>query len=326
MFPVLALEFFFRMWGLGSPLLYQVDPHVEYIAKPEQKIFRFWKNISTNDLGLRFCVSCSRGKHPPNIKRLRVVFMGDSVLFGGFVDDKHLATNLFALARPGLDILNVSSGSWGPANWLGWIDSRGYLDASYLILVLSSHDAFDQPTFQGLDPNIHPVAYPSSALEEVIFKYMPKIFPPYLKQQFALLQDSLMTSKRLNNQYRTVQNYRINPLHSSSRYHPDCSVESSPLEDLKCIITRAKKRGIPVAAVQFWSREELLSGVPSKGHDLITRVLAELEVPSLQSEEIFLKCLDGDVNPLFIDNIHPYTDDGQSCLFQTLETALGVLE
>ena len=77
--------------------------------------------------------------------------MGDSVIFGGLVDDKRLATNLFALARPDLEIFNVSSGSWGPGNWLGWIDSRGYLDAKFLVIVLSSHDAFDQPTYSSLN-------------------------------------------------------------------------------------------------------------------------------------------------------------------------------
>ena len=326
MFTILALEFFFRMLGLGSPLLYQADQYVEYIAKPEQKISRFWKNISTNDLGLRFCVSCSHGENYLNLKRPRVVFMGDSVIFGGLVDDKRLATNLFALARPDLEIFNVSSGSWGPGNWLGWIDSRGYLDAKFLVIVLSSHDAFDQPTYSSLNPNVHPILPPSYALEEVIFRYLPRVLPYYLKQKFALLQDALLNSQPLNNQHQTVQNYRVNPLHNFSLSHPGCSAYSSPLEDLKCIIIRAKKQRIPVAAVQFWSREEILTGVPSDGHGLIARVLREQEVPALQSREIFLKCSEGDLNSLFIDNIHPFTDDGQNCLFQSLETALAALE
>ena len=35
---------------------------------------------------------------------------------------------------------------------------------------------------------------------------------------------------------------------------------------------------------------------------------------------------EGDLNSLFIDNIHPFTDDGQNCLFQSLETALAALD
>ena len=50
-------------------------------------------------------VSCSHGENYLNLKRPRVVFMGDSVIFGGLVDDKRLATNLFALARPDLKFL-----------------------------------------------------------------------------------------------------------------------------------------------------------------------------------------------------------------------------
>ena len=41
MFTILALEFFLQDVGVGSPLLYQADQYVEYIAKPEQKILRF---------------------------------------------------------------------------------------------------------------------------------------------------------------------------------------------------------------------------------------------------------------------------------------------
>jgi len=322
---VLVLELLLRTLGLGRPLLYQADSYVEYLAKPNQKVFRFGKSISTDDLGLRFCEQCRLERNSESTKRSKVMILGDSVMFGGFVDDKSLASNSLERSRKDLIVANVSAGSWGPGNWLGWVQSRGFLNADSLIIVVSSHDAFDEPQFKQLNLNTNPVENPSSALDELSFRYLPKVLPPFLSRRMLSLQEFLNSEDSFVNQNRYKKNYRALPQHVFSGPDLVCSTDGSPLADLKCLILRSRHAGIPVSVVQFWNRDELLSGSPEPGHSLIASQLEDLKIPVIQSKTIFYKCSAGSFNSLFIDHIHPYTDAGQQCLSKTLAYALAAL-
>ena len=195
------LEILLRMLGLGNPLLYQADSYVEYLARPNQNIHRFGKNVSTDHLGLRSSDPCRSMASVKSSKYSKVMILGDSVMFGGLVDDNKLASNSFCRSSKDLVVANVSAGSWGPGNWLGWLESRGFLNADYLLIVVSSSDAFDKPHFHALNLNTNPVKKPYTAFSELFFRYFPRILDSSLREILLSLQEDLInldaSSKRL---------------------------------------------------------------------------------------------------------------------------------
>ena len=61
------------------------------------------------------------------------------------MDQDSLASTLFSEAT-GTQMLNISAGSWGPDNCAAYLKEKGTFGASAMILVCSSHDAFDVMT------------------------------------------------------------------------------------------------------------------------------------------------------------------------------------
>jgi hypothetical protein len=88
-----------------------------------------------------------------NSKAVTILGLGDSVINGGVLTDQdELATMILskeltgALNRP-VQVLNVSAGSWGPDNCNAYLDERGTFNMHVMLLVVSSHDAYDVMDF-----------------------------------------------------------------------------------------------------------------------------------------------------------------------------------
>lgn len=112
----------------------------------------------------------------------RVLVMGDSVVAGGsLVDQAELATERLAVslsAARGARVRtgNVAAPSWGPPNLVAWTAVHGWLGADAVVVVVSSHDADDVPTFSPLEARGLPVRRPASALLEGLLVYLPRLF------------------------------------------------------------------------------------------------------------------------------------------------------
>jgi hypothetical protein len=145
-------ELFARFYlGLGDPPLSQADPTMEYLFKPDQNCKRFGNHIKYNHYSMR---SDEFPVHKSQPGELRVMVVGDSVINGGTLSDqKEIATSLLQeklstdLKHP-VTVGNISAGSWGPPNELAYLKHFGMFDADVLVIVLSSHDYADAPTFQ----------------------------------------------------------------------------------------------------------------------------------------------------------------------------------
>jgi hypothetical protein len=158
--------------GLGTPTLSVTHPRIEYMFAPNQDVRRFGNRQLINEYGMRSPAMSEWGS------ARRVLVFGDSVLNGGnLTDHEALATTLATRDSPGSVFGNVSAGSWGVDNMLGWIETYGLLDADTVIFVLSSHDAVDAPTFTALNPMTQPTTRPVSALWEGIQRYLPRYLP-----------------------------------------------------------------------------------------------------------------------------------------------------
>lgn len=158
--------------GLGTPPLSVTHPRVEYMFAPDQDVWRFGNRQLYNELSMRNAPISDWGE------ARRILVFGDSVLNGGnLTDHEALATTMASQTIEDAVFANVSAGSWGLDNILGWIEIYGLVDAGTAILVLSSHDAGDRPGFAALNPLTHPTARPAGALVEALTRYLPRFLP-----------------------------------------------------------------------------------------------------------------------------------------------------
>jgi hypothetical protein len=163
----LALRYF---CGFTNAPLYQSSDEWEYMNCPNQEGYRFGRRYYFNSYGQR--------SEEPDSTRTIVLGLGDSVLYGGMmVDQDSTSTYLFG-TMTGMQMLNISSGSWGPDNCAAYLKHYGLFGAKAMFLLVSSHDAHDNMDFQPIVGN-H-IYYPSkqykTAWSELFNRYIaPKM-------------------------------------------------------------------------------------------------------------------------------------------------------
>ena len=134
-------ELFVRfILGIGDPILFKGHPTIEYEQLPSQKVKVFHNKIFINSLGMR-----SDELVFPKENKKRILIYGDSIIFGGnLLSNSRLATTLLEKKlnrfKENYEIANISSGSWGPGNWLAHIKERGLYNADHVLLVINSND------------------------------------------------------------------------------------------------------------------------------------------------------------------------------------------
>ena len=186
-------------FGFCDAVLYQPSPAYEYIAQPNQHRYRFFSHIDYN--------SYSQRSDEPDSTKTIVLGLGDSVIFGGtMLDQDSIATTLFS-KETGMQMLNISSGSWGPDNCAAYLKEKGTFGAKAMVLVCSSHDAFDVMSHipvVGIYPNYPDKQY-KLAIWEVIDRYlMPRIKVYFIGKQ--LLDPDAQVVEKVKSEERRVKN------------------------------------------------------------------------------------------------------------------------
>ncbi|HYR95656.1 MAG TPA: SGNH/GDSL hydrolase family protein [Candidatus Binatus sp.] len=163
-----AAEIALRLAGLGHPILYDNRIAYGYRPLPDQTRRRlFGARVHVNHLGLR--------GPDPSPGALRLLFLGDSVTWGGsYVDDGDLFAAVAAdtvgrrLAGrfPAVVALDAGVNGWGPQNILGLIDAHGGFESPVWVLTLLDDDLRRDKTRIAEVPYFN--APPSTALEEVL--------------------------------------------------------------------------------------------------------------------------------------------------------------
>lgn len=263
--------------GLGTPPLTIKHSKIEYMFKPNQDVYRFGNRFFTNQYGMR-TPPFPQKKQDQN--EFRIMVFGDSVINGGnLTDHNELATTLLAeqLSQKisnQVIVGNISAGSWGPGNWLAYAQEYNLFDADMVVLVISSHDYRDNPTFKTLNENTHPTRKPLSAVIEGITRYLPR----YLTKQDV-------KSKKLTK--------------------ADSKAVKQGLSDLKRFLELAKKNSTKVLVFQHWTKPEIESGVARPGNQRIKELCDQIGITSpISLEPFFRQSIEKDVIP-FWDDIHP---------------------
>ncbi|GIW75876.1 MAG: hypothetical protein KatS3mg104_0939 [Phycisphaerae bacterium] len=222
---LLFTEVIGRQLGLCDPVLSMSDPDMEYRFAPNQECHIRGKTIKINSFSMR---SDEVDPH-----RSHILFLGDSVIWGGtMVDQSELASTLVE-QRLGVDrvqVLNVSAGSWGPPNLLAYVRKFGTFDAKTAIIVVSSQDANDAMTFVplvGVNSSF-PDRKPVSVTLELIRRYIPRFLE-------LATSDSSVTSDS------------------------DQAIDESVMESLKQLIQELCRQKIRVIVVMHPLRAEVRS-------------------------------------------------------------------
>ena len=128
--------------------LYAASDKYEYMALPNQCGVRLGNRYYYNVFGMRSDEVNPHKKH--------ILGLGDSVIYGGVqTDQDSLATSLFS-AETGMQMLNISAGSWGPDNCAAYLKEKGMFNAKGIFLLVSSHDAHDNMDFMPV-VGVHPI-------------------------------------------------------------------------------------------------------------------------------------------------------------------------
>lgn len=163
--------------GLANAPLYYASNEYEYMACPNQDGYRFGNHYHYNSYS-------QRSEEPDSTKKI-ILGLGDSVLFGGVqTDQDSLATSIFT-QETGIQMLNISAGSWGPDNCAAYLKKFGLFGAKAMFLLVSSHDAHDNMDFQPI-VGVHP-SYPDKqyalAWGELLDRYLlPRVLPKKKKE------------------------------------------------------------------------------------------------------------------------------------------------
>ncbi|HJQ84247.1 MAG TPA: SGNH/GDSL hydrolase family protein [Candidatus Binatia bacterium] len=172
-------ELALRAIGLGDPILYENRASYGYRPLPDQSRRRlFGARVHVNSLGLR-------GPEPP-AGALRLLFLGDSVTWGGSaVDDRELFAAVAAdtvAARlgdraPAVAPLDAGVNGWGPQNVLALLEEHGGFGSAVWVLTLIEDDFRRDKTRTGEVPYFN--VAPTTALEELAVLAAYKVVTAY---------------------------------------------------------------------------------------------------------------------------------------------------
>ncbi len=179
---ILGGELFLRQYfGFCDTVLFMEDPDFEYIPQPNQHLFRFRNNVDYNAFSMRSDAVDSTAHI--------ILGFGDSVINGGVQTDQDslatsiLSTSLSELEGHKVQMLNISSASWGPDNCYAYLQKYGDFGAESIFLFVSSHDAYDNMDFQKI-VDVH-VSFPSKQDVSAYYELFDRYLIPRIMNKFS---------------------------------------------------------------------------------------------------------------------------------------------
>jgi hypothetical protein len=245
-FSIVVLEVAARWMGLGHPLIYESNLAYGYRLKPDQSAVRLrGAQVSVNHEGLR-----STAEWNPDARR-RVLFVGDSITFGGtYISDKETFSHLACQQIPEASCGNAGTNAYGVDNMARRLAvEAGRLKPTDLVVTLYYGD-----TLRGM------VQIESQA----VFTKPPPGPLLGLMEIFAYGLDVTRAAIRFEPDYA-----RYMPLNEET------SAEATrAMEGLFAALTTVREQGINVLMVYSETREQILhgrSGVGALVFDLMQR-------------------------------------------------------
>jgi len=271
-------------YGFCDTVLVTESPKYEYIAQPSQDRFRFRNNVKYNSLSMR--------SEEVDTTAILILGFGDSVINGGVqTDQESLATTILSdtlskLYNRKLQFLNISMGSWGPDNCYAYLKEHGDLGAKHIFLFVSSHDAYDNMTFEKIVD--HHESYPSDQYPSALVELMDRYLLPRIER---------LTEKTNS----TVNELVINKKNENSVFNPGFA----------SFLSYSREKNIPLTIYLHAEQDELAKRAYNDQGQEIIRFAKENDLPIIKGLE------NGLDQSLFRDQIH-LNSEGQKKLAQTI--------
>lgn len=294
---------------LGDPVLMQTHPTIEYLAQPSQDVMVFGVRHRINAFGMR-------SDEPPAIVEradtptLRVLVLGDSVINGGRRTNHNdlSTTNAQSIlaertGRPTW-VGNASAGSWGPGNWLAYVDQYGTFNADAVAIVLAPHDISDTPTFNPEFAASLPTRRPSSAGIVAFTEAWSRYAPAVLRSDGNKPDPSDLSQP------------------GPAVRAPDDPARIAGERDIATLLQRLSDAGVPTAMLYFpeADTDERHAGIEQRYRDLCD----EADARFVDLSDVFLTD-DPKTNPAYQDRMHP-SAHGRDLLADAIaEAVLGLI-
>ena len=283
------------VFGFCDALLFKNNDAYEYIAQPNQDRYRFGAHI--------YCNSYSQRSEEPDSTKVKILGLGDSVIFGGtMLDQDSIATTLFS-KETGMQMLNISAGSWGPDNCAAYLREKGVFGAKAMVLVCSSHDAYDRMLhipIVGLYPN-----YPDKQYRWAIGELMDRYVLPGVSLYWKKTKRKLDPDETVVKQ---VENAAVQP--KSSMEYP----VNEGFDELKEI---ADSVGIPLFVYLHAEKGEVMCGEYNVMGKAIIEWMEKNKIPCLKGIDA------GESVEMYRDGIH-LNEKGQRHLAKCLEQLIEI--
>jgi len=133
---ILAEIYLKKVYGLGNPVIYDSNPLYGYRPLPNQDIVRFGgARLKFNNLGLRTDEDWDDKRDD------KVLFLGDSVAYGGSsIDNKELFSYLALAGSKNYKSGNAGVKAWGVKNIHGLIVDSNFIPAKLYVTVIPEVD------------------------------------------------------------------------------------------------------------------------------------------------------------------------------------------
>lgn len=127
-----------RVFGFGNPILYDSNAIYGFRPAPNQNASRFFgSKCHINNLGLRAAADWD------NYKENKILFLGDSVTFGGSrLDDDELFSTLAVEPKWGCQSGNAGVNAWGVENICSLLVNDQFNPAKYYVFTLLENDFY----------------------------------------------------------------------------------------------------------------------------------------------------------------------------------------
>jgi len=305
---VLLLELGLRVGlGLRTPPLLRADSTIGYVFQANQETCRFTNRVHINAYHQR----SGDLRQAPDSTFVRVLFLGDSVTWGGVLTDQsdtipeEVEKRLAHRCEAPVEALNASAGSWGIGNLRAYVERYGLFESDVVVLQIGTHD-LTQATSTSDVVGRHP-AYPNEnptlAIEELFERYLwLRYIQPYMPE-FGSSASS-----------RTKD--------SSSTPTADARF-SQNLDHLRALVADIRDANVPVVILHTPNRNEVTdqreAPPSSPRRQRFLRVADSLRVPVINLANRWASRLE--VRALYRDHVH-LNERGNAAAAKTLGAVL----
>lgn len=245
---VLGVEIGLRVvLGLGSPPLLTAHPDIGYLLQADQDLTRFTNRVRINGYHQR----SDDVRIADSSRVARVLFLGDSITWGGVLTDQQntypelLEDRLGPRCEVPVETLNASAGSWGIGNLRAYAEEFGFFGSDLVVVQIGQGD-LTQPTSDSssVGSRSMPRQNPPLALMELVQRYLWPRLRSRASRWFS----------------EDVRRATPSVIYQASIFQSKRSQFQKNMNHLRALVEAVQQKGVPVYVLYVPRRGSVLPG------------------------------------------------------------------